>query len=791
MGARTPPGRPPGRGVRQRPGRPHYPRGVVLRRLPLRALAGGVTGLLLGAAALAGPQSVAQEAPSPLAPASASAPGSTLAVRDDDAPLAITIEELTPGALPRTGPIVVSGTITNVDLESWQDIRLYPVFSEGPNCDLCAEAMLTSAALEEAAGTDPEAPVGERDTTVRAEVTSLAPGQSVSYSLRIPQAVLRSLFREPTAGVYWFGVHALGASATSPRDTVADGRARTFLPYLPPRTDDTVDTAIVMPLRGAISHAADGSLDGTAQWRDALGVEGSLGGPLAFGAASGIDPVTWLVDPAVLDSVRHLADRNLPREVTPVPDPDEPVPSDDPSDEESGADGDDDAEEPGLSEDDPLVRAATTWLQQAETLLGADTVAALPYGDPDISSAAQHLPSLYRTAREQPSDVLAAWGVDPLPVVAGPDGYLDPTGLATIDDDAVLLLGDQMFPAQAFSDRPPADGLVGDRPVVVTSSSAASGGPGPDPAIAAVALRQRILSEAAVRIIAAGEEEPEPLVVVLPTGVTASDAAAFWDGLDIDWIDLTALDELLAAAGPGEGAGTDDRQIDTDDLNYPAAQDLDEVSGVVLVEAGRLIRAARAFQALLGEDYAIGEELIGEAIAATSYSLREDSGVPGRLARTRLWVEEQLEQVSIDAPNGVTLSGTSGGFSVSVRNTLPYPVTVNIAASTDNDATIGVTNPIQLAANSRTSVPITADMSRTGVHNVTLRLTDVDGQFIGADDTLPLRSGQVGIVIWIIIGTGATILFVAIGIRLVRRVRRESADRNDPAEDDAAVEATP
>lgn len=755
---------------------------MVVRRLPLRALAGGLTGLLLGAAALAGPPSAAQEAPG----------AATLAPRDDDAPLAITIEELTPGALPRTGPIVVSGTVTNVDLESWQDIRLYPVFSEGPNCDLCAEVMLTSAALEEAAATDPAAPVGERDTTVVAEVTSLAPGQSASYSLRIPQAALRDLFPDPAAGVYWFGVHALGASATSPRDTVADGRARTFLPYLPPRTEETVDTAIVMPLRGAISHATDGSLDATAQWQEALGVRGSLGGPLAFGAASGINPVTWLVDPAVLESVRHLADRNLPREVTPVPDPDEPVPSDDPSDEESGADDEDTAtDDPGLPEDDPLVRAAATWLQQAETLLSADTVAALPYGDPDISSAAQHLPSLYRTAREQPSEVLAAWDLDPLPVVAGPNGYLDPTGLGTIDDGAVLLLGDQMFPTQAFSDRPPADGLIGDRPVVVTSSSAARGGPGPDPAIAAVALRQRILSEAAVRILAAGDEEPEPLVVVLPTELTATDASAFWDGLDIDWIDLTALDQLVAAAGPVEGEGTDDRQINPDDLTYPAAQDLDEVSGVVLVEAGRLIRAARSFQAILGDDYAIGEELISEAIAATSYSLRGDSGVAGRLARTRLWVEEQLEQVTIDAPNGVTLSGTSGGFSVSVRNTLPYPVTVNIEASTDNDASIGVTNPIQLAANSRTSVPITADMSRTGVHNVTLRLTDVDGQFIGADDTLPLRSGQVGIVIWIIIGTGAAILFVAIGIRLVRRVRRESADRDDPAEDDEPVEATP
>lgn len=779
------------RGVRWAPGWPHYPRGVVVRRSPLRSLAGGLTGLLLGAAVLAGPAASADDNADDSATAAyegghATTPRVAAGPDDDgdDAPLAITIDELTPGGLPRSGPLVVSGTITNVGLETWEDVSLYPMFSSGPGCTICASVMTTSAELEVAADLDAEAPVGERYTAVQSQVSALVPGQVASYTLRIPQAALRVLFPAPTAGVYWFGVHALGASQSTPRDLIADGRARTFLPYIPGNVDGTVETAVVVPLRGPVTHASDGSLSRTASWQEALTLDGNLGGPLAFGAASGINPVTWLVDPAVLDAVRHLSLRNLPRDVAPAPDPEEPPASEEPA-------GDEDEEpagsenEPGLPADHPLVTAATSWLLQAKTVLTSDTTAALPYGDPDLSAAAHHLPSLYDTARTHPSAEFDAWDVEPLPVVTGPDGFLSPGGIDTVDDGAAVLLGDQMFPTETFSGRPPTDGLIGDRPVIVTATTAASGGPGPDPVTAPVALRQRILSEAAVRLLGAKGQAPEPLVVVVPDTVTATDAAAFWTGLDVRWLDLTDLRQVVATAQPTEGTGTDERQIDASTLTYPKSQAKAELSSSVLVEAGQLVRAARSLQAILGDDYDIGDELIAEAIAGTSYALRGDRDAAVRLTRTRQWIEEQLGQVTIDAPNGVTLSGTSGGFSVSVRNALPYPVTVNVDARTDDGARIGVANPVRLAAKSRTSVPITADMTRTGVHNVTLRLTDPDGAAIGADDALPLRSGQVGVVIWIIMGTGAAILFLAIGIRLARRFRRRSE------QDAEAVEATP
>ena len=94
--------------------------------------------------------------------------------------------------------------------------------------------MTTSAELAEAADTDPEdALVGERITD----------RGHVRHDRRArPRRVRAVLDPGPAAelepylagdGVYWFGVHALGSNDAG-GDAVADGRARTFLPLVPP-----------------------------------------------------------------------------------------------------------------------------------------------------------------------------------------------------------------------------------------------------------------------------------------------------------------------------------------------------------------------------------------------------------------------------------------------------------------------------------------------------------------------------------------------------------------------------
>ncbi|WP_436701969.1 DUF6049 family protein [Nocardioides sp. BYT-33-1] len=756
-------------------------------RRPSRLRAGLATALLLGLTALApaalAPAGAAQAAP---ATAPATAPAAAPKNAEYDPPLEVTIDELTPGVLPRTGPLVIRGRITNVDLETWQRINIYPMFGAGDDCIGCPPAITTEDELTAAVATDPEAQVGVRKTNeeaVRAQVATLGPGESEAYSIRIPQRVLRQVFANPTTGVYWFGVHALGESRDG-RDEVADGRARTFLPYVAPTDSARVDTAVVVPLRGRVAHSADGELGRTDWWEEALSPQGVLGGPLAFGAASTTTPVTWLLDPAVADAVGQLAAGNPTRTITAVTPEEDSEESEDPSPSGSAGDDADDGdagegtdeaaelEAATLDPDDPLVRAAQTWLQRAGTVLPDDTVAALPYGDPDLSAGARSLPSLYATARKHASPTLAAWGIETTPVVASRNGYLDAAAIADVDDGATLLLGEQMFSAEAFPQGAPVGGLVEDRPVVATSTATARGGPGPDPALAPVALRQRLLSEAVIRILRSGGERPDPLVVVLPSSIDAAGASEFWAGLEdgpVTLVDLPTLTRTNDLAVDADAA--DERQVDPDDLTYPQGQVAAQLDAGVFNEAGSLIRAGRSLQSILGEGYTIGDTLVGEALAGTSYAMRDDADAGPRLGRSRAWVEDELGQVDLDAPQGVTLSSSSGSFNVAVSNTLDHAVTVRIEVAADSGATIAVANPIVLAANSRSSVPVSADMHGTGVHNVRLRLTDADGTPLGAEDELPIRSGQVGVVIWAIIGTGAGILFVAIGIRLVRRFR--------------------
>ena len=782
-----------------------------------RLLRGAATLLLLATAGLA-----AAPAPAASATPGTPTPSATPGTKPYDAPLEVTIDDLAPGVLPRKGPITVTGTVTNVDLETWSTIRLYPMFGAGADCTGCPGPMTTEAELAAAAGTDPEAYVGERfiqSPVARYDIASLGPGESVTYTFRIPQQVLRRIFPSPKPGVYWFGVHALGASASSPNDKIADGRARTFLPYLPADTSASVDAAVVVPLRGRVAHAADGELGRTNLWERTLSQDGTLGGPLAFGSARGTDPVTWLLDPAVPDAVSQLAAGNPTRAITPVQ-PDQPPddqpgdpssPSDSPSDHSGdggddgndggdggdGADGGDggEAERATLDPDSPVISAAHTWLRQARTELSSGVVALLPYGDPDLAGAVTTLPDLYSTAREHSSSTLAEWAVEGTPVVGAPNGYLDAAAVRKVDDGAVLLLGEQMFPRETFSAQPPVGGLIGNRPVVVTSTGAARGGPGPDPVQAPVALRQRLLSEAAVRVLAAGTARPEPLTVVIPSNVDAAGARSFWSGLDgVSWLRLVDLPTLVSASSIGPAT---DRQVDPDDLAYPDGQREAELPPSVFAEAGSLIRAARTLQGILGKDYAIGDTLIGEALAGTSYDVRGDADAGPRLGRSRAWVDERLGAVSLETPDGVNLSSTSGTFNIAVRNALDEPVTVRLEASTDRDARIRAVNPIVLPANSRASVQISADMRDPGVHNVRLRLTDADGNPIGTEAELPIRSSQVGVVIWAIIGTGAGILLVAIAIRLVRRFRRRgeapdgaaAPDETEAPEEPGAPEA--
>ena len=408
----------------------------------------------------------------------------------------------------------------------------------------------------------------------------------------------------------------------------------------------------------------------------------------------------------------------------------------------------------------PEQQSALDWLNELEPLLRTQQLLTLPYGDLDLAGAADHDPALIELAGTQASSVLAEWEITGTPVIGSPSGHLDVGALDASDPDAPVLVSDQAFGAD-----PPGVANLDGRKLVVASSAAATGGPAPGDRIGGIGLRQRILSEAALRMLEPGRD---PLVVVLPNGLTSEGAADFFAGLDVRWLDLTTLTRAAAREG---------RTIEPEEIDYPVRQDELELDPETFEAADALIADGEALQNLLTLNDRVGAELTEEALTGTSYTARQ-AQIASRagLNRSRTWVQDRLRSVQIGAPPGVTLSSDSGDFVATITNRLDEPVTVSVLARTDNGIEISPPAPVELAANSRTSVLLQARTSEASVHNVTLLLTDADGTPLGSSDQLPIRSAQVSNVIWVIIGVGVLLLFVAILLRLVRRIRGRHED---------------
>ena len=217
----------------------------------LRALSAGIGALpLLGVVLLGSPAAQAQ-------PVAATAPAVTrTAAAPTPQPLEVTLSTISPSVVPERGPIRITGTVTNVDDETWSTINLYPFIG--------AEPLTTRAELAEAMDVPVDQDVGGRiiEHGPLATVEELAPGAVFDFTMEVP----RSYYTVQRGGAYWFGVHALGQGPV-PRDLVADGRARTFLPYLPARREGDVETALVVPLRRYLEYEDDGSLARVDAWQ--------------------------------------------------------------------------------------------------------------------------------------------------------------------------------------------------------------------------------------------------------------------------------------------------------------------------------------------------------------------------------------------------------------------------------------------------------------------------------------------------------------------------------------------
>lgn len=685
------------------------------------------------------------------------APARAAEESEEPDPLAMSIDQLDTVSLDgRTkGRITVGGKITNTTQEEWHGVKVYPFVGDTP--------MTTSAELAEAAEMPADALVGERIVTegTYAAIPDLAPGETYSWSLSVP----RKLLQVTEAGVYWFGVHALGA--TTPN--TADGRARTFLPLVkePNKKAKAEKVSLVMPLRRSVVYNGDGSVNYLPGWTRDLGAGGRLFRMLETGAE--MPGLTWAIDPALIDAVRNLAEGNPARNLAPTDEGEEEP-------EESGSQSaspsasallpspspstDTDAEKAIDEEAKAAQKAATVWLGRLEDALAGHNLLALPYADPDLSALATTDPDLLATAREHTAQALAELGIKATSAVAPPTGYLDRAAVNLLEPGAVNLVSDRMFRGT----KPVVADLDGHQ-MIVTSSGAAAGGPGPNDPIDAISVRQRLVAEAALL-----RGSGKPLVAVIPDGwhppQTAASFVTPWN--NAAWIASSTLDQAVTGHKP--------TSITADKLRYPRREMKAEISTDRIDTANELIGAGEMLQRILTHNDEVAADIVNEALTTTSYSARKGDADPAADALSQ--VSSELSSVTVDVPPKVILSSMKGGeFQVTLSNELDEPVTVRLDAITDESLRVATSEPVQLDANSKASFNLAASMRDTGTHTALIVVTDTKGNPLGAHASVPIRPSQVSGVIWWFVGTGCALLFAAIAVRLTRRIMKAKKAR--------------
>lgn len=663
-------------------------------------------------------------------------------------PLAVSIDSLTPSTLkadPTKGTVTVSGVVTNDDTVTWQDINVYATIDSDP---LTTETELAEANLSAA-----DQPWGERITTYGdfATIPELTPGQSYSYTLTIPRADLHDgshLTAATLPGIYRFGVQALGSSPEG-HDTISDGRARTYLPLVDKQPGQPPESAaLVVPIRQRVLRHTDGTLVDPNSWAASVAPGGRLDKLLDFGAGH---PVSWLVDPAVIDAVEQLAAGDPPRSIAPT-DGTSPgqtaKPSTSPTVAHRTVAGS------AASDAQSAIGAAQAWLDRLKTALSDSEVFTLPYGDLDLAAAAVHDPSLYAVARQRSAAVMATFGIDnATPADAPIDGYLPATGFALGSDEPAFLSD------QAISGDAPAVGTFVGHQVYATSSAIAAGGPLPGDRLAMVAIRQELLAQTVLRL-ATGV----PVVAVLPANWTpgSEDATGFFAGLGQRWLALAPVTTATAGSLPQE--------LTAGRLHYPAAQRSRELPASAFAAVDGLRQAGTTLQAVLSHNDQVATVVLDDALTSASYTARGGAG-GAAATRSREAIDALLHQITVEAPKSVTMSSATGRFAATVVNGLDQDITVKLRPVTDSGISLSTPKRLDVPAQGRAAVLLRASAHTNGVHTVTLQLTDGTGRDLGSDASLPIRTAQVSVIIWVFIAAGLALLFAAIVIRLVRRLR--------------------
>ncbi|WP_051711874.1 DUF6049 family protein [Spirillospora albida] len=565
-------------------------------------------------------------------------------------------------------------------------------------------------------------------------------------------------------GLRTFGVYPVGVEVLNSAQQVVGG-VTTFLTFVPKgQKPNRVTIGWVLPLIDRQHRANDQTfLD------DRLEKDLAAGGrlhDLVTAASTTAAPVTWGIDPALLDDVRYMASRNYV--VRP----------------------------PGSEKSVQKAKstAAAAWLEALKKASANDPYFTLPYADPDVVA-------LVRAAQPKPARDLAiafdrrntgvatevlgraansriAWP----PSGAAGQGTLDQLAGHALKDGGAFLMSSSQFedPAVGLPNATTAlptltqgteRALLYDETLneVVSGGSAAPGG--------ALLTEQRFLAETAM--IAAEAPNVRRTVVIAPdrhwnpAGGVAKNLLAFTSGAP--WLDAASLGKIEAERPQ---ARTFRGYKDDYEVYELGAGHLEQVRGIA--------RRAATFRAVMTDPINISYERAVLRVQSAAWRGRAGPAKRARVELAEALAQEMgLVRIVTTKNRRVNMAGSSGRLPVTIENTLPgQSVRVRLTATSENSAKLRLgeldadEQTIELSPGERVQRWIPAEAAGNGNFGVHLGLEipGSGGREFGEGADITVRTTGYGRLALLITGGGLAVLFVGVGVRALRARRRRKAE---------------
>jgi hypothetical protein len=676
-------------------------------------------------------------------------PGTPAAAQPDEPvpSVSIALTSIDP-ALPAPGDTVtLTGKVTNISTGELSNLQA--IFWRAPS-----DPILNSEALDRSLTWVANEPLGARLADNYQNIPSeadrtLKPGQSTAFTVR---ASVEQLGFPLPDGVYLIGVHVRGRTVLGGVDETL-GRARVFLTLAKQKPANALQMTSVVVLSSRPSLVRSGVLSD-----DHLAAEIADGGRLdQLLDAADADGTSFAVDPELIEELRAMKTGYAVLD-------------------KSGR-----ATE-GAGQD-----AAARWLARFDALKAERDGFRLLYGSPDIAALVHSGQSGVLQQAE-----FAGRGVDglenlPLLVLPG-------AGLA---DAATVVAAEDLHPAaigvsdlSTLQTRPLLQGL-GTAPIVNITSSATSGGPGPDPRTTPVHLQQRVLADTWLEATNAPAGATLGRVRLVTSAAQAKSADT---SVSVPWIKRGTLSQLLRSE-----PATWDQQ-----LSYSKSARAAELNANQIRAVKRLAQSYTSYVDLLANPGAVRLRA-GSAVARAASAGWRKAEPPMRafLAPQQDSLDSILrDSVEISANPKVTTVARQGvGFPITVKNTLPAPadpnsdtdaVRVLLTFTSDNAQRLTV-RPVEVGvvrAGANFSGPAHVDAKANGTVRVVAQLTTVSGTPVGKPVSINVTVTQAGTTGWIIAVAAGIVLIGSTALR-IRQVARERARNGTPPAGDDPLSSSP